>query len=70
MLYASDLLELDAVDYRPMPLRKRKEQLARLLGRRKTLTVGRWCDIERTAGKCAVERERQLWQSINQFRIE
>ena len=34
MLYAFDLLELDGVDYRPMPLRKRKEQLARLLGRR------------------------------------
>jgi bifunctional non-homologous end joining protein LigD len=33
MLYAFDLLELGGVDYRPMPLRKRKEQLARLLGR-------------------------------------
>jgi bifunctional non-homologous end joining protein LigD len=34
MLYAFDLLEFDGVDYRPMPLRKRKEQLARLLGGR------------------------------------
>jgi bifunctional non-homologous end joining protein LigD len=34
MLYAFDLLELDGVDYRPMPFRKRKEQLAQLLGRR------------------------------------
>ena len=34
MLYAFDLLELDGVDYRPMPLRKRKDQLARLPGRR------------------------------------
>jgi bifunctional non-homologous end joining protein LigD len=32
MLYAFDLLELDGVDYRQMSLRKRKEQLARLLG--------------------------------------
>jgi bifunctional non-homologous end joining protein LigD len=34
MLYAFDLLELDGVDYRPLPLGKRKERLARLVDRR------------------------------------
>jgi hypothetical protein len=33
MLYAFDLLELDGVDYRPLPLGKRKDRLARLLVR-------------------------------------
>jgi bifunctional non-homologous end joining protein LigD len=33
MLYAFDLLELDGVDYRPLPLGKRKDRLARLLAR-------------------------------------
>ena len=32
-LYAFDLLELDGVDYRPLPLRQRKDRLARLLTR-------------------------------------
>jgi bifunctional non-homologous end joining protein LigD len=36
MLYAFDLLELDGVDYWPLPLRKRKERLARLVDRRLT----------------------------------
>src|ERR1700730_6131957 len=34
MLYAFDLLELDGVDSRPLPLGKRKERLARLVDRR------------------------------------
>jgi ATP-dependent DNA ligase len=34
MLYAFDLLELDGVDYRPLPLDKRKGRLARLVDRR------------------------------------
>jgi bifunctional non-homologous end joining protein LigD len=34
MLYAFDLLELDGVDYRPLPLGKRKERLAHLVDRR------------------------------------
>jgi bifunctional non-homologous end joining protein LigD len=34
MLYAFDLLELDGVDYRPLPLSKRKARLARLLARK------------------------------------
>jgi bifunctional non-homologous end joining protein LigD len=33
MLFAFDLLELDGVDYRPLPLRQRKDRLARLLAR-------------------------------------
>jgi ATP-dependent DNA ligase len=33
ILYAFDLLELDGVDYRPLPLGKRKDRLARLLAR-------------------------------------
>jgi bifunctional non-homologous end joining protein LigD len=33
ILQAFDLLELDGVDYRPLPLRQRKERLARLLAR-------------------------------------
>jgi ATP-dependent DNA ligase len=36
MLYAFDLLELDGINYRPLPLRERKEQLARLVDRRLT----------------------------------
>jgi ATP-dependent DNA ligase len=36
MLYAFDLLELGGVDYRPLPLGKRKERLARLVDRRLT----------------------------------
>jgi ATP-dependent DNA ligase len=36
MLFAFDLLELDGVDYRPLPLRERKERLARLVDRRLT----------------------------------
>jgi ATP-dependent DNA ligase len=36
MLFAFDLLELDGVDYRPLPLRDRKERLARLVDRRLT----------------------------------
>jgi hypothetical protein len=32
-LQAFDLLELDGVDYRPLPLRQRKDRLARLLAR-------------------------------------
>jgi bifunctional non-homologous end joining protein LigD len=36
MLFAFDLLELDGVDYRPLPLRQRKERLARLVDRRLT----------------------------------
>jgi bifunctional non-homologous end joining protein LigD len=36
MLYAFDLLELDGVDYRPLPLGKRKDRLARLVDRRLT----------------------------------
>jgi bifunctional non-homologous end joining protein LigD len=35
-LYAFDLLELDCVDYRPLPLGERKERLARLVDRRLT----------------------------------
>jgi Putative transposase len=31
MLYAFDLLDLDGVDFRPLPLGKRKERLARLV---------------------------------------
>ena len=31
ILYAFDLLELDGVDYRPLPLSRRKDRLARLL---------------------------------------
>jgi ATP-dependent DNA ligase len=34
MLFAFDLLELDGVDYRPLPLRQRKERLSRLVDRR------------------------------------
>jgi hypothetical protein len=34
LLYAFDLLELDGIDYRSMPLAKRKERLARLIDRR------------------------------------
>jgi ATP-dependent DNA ligase len=34
MLFAFDLLELDGVDYRPLPLGERKERLARLVDRR------------------------------------
>jgi len=34
MLYAFDLLELDGVDYRPLPLGERKNRLARLVDRR------------------------------------
>jgi bifunctional non-homologous end joining protein LigD len=33
ILQAFDLLELDGVDYRPLPLRQRKNRLARLLAR-------------------------------------
>jgi bifunctional non-homologous end joining protein LigD len=33
ILYAFDLLELDGVDYRPLPLSRRKDRLARLLAR-------------------------------------
>src|SRR5271169_4088061 len=33
ILQAFDLLELDGVDYRPLPLRQRKDRLARLLAR-------------------------------------
>jgi bifunctional non-homologous end joining protein LigD len=33
ILQAFDLLELDGVDYRPLPLGKRKDRLARLLAR-------------------------------------
>jgi bifunctional non-homologous end joining protein LigD len=33
ILQAFDLLELDGVDYRPLPLRQRKERLVRLLAR-------------------------------------
>jgi bifunctional non-homologous end joining protein LigD len=33
MLFAFDLLEPDGVDYRPLPLRQRKDRLARLLAR-------------------------------------
>jgi bifunctional non-homologous end joining protein LigD len=36
MLYAFDLLELDGVDYSPLPLGERKERLARLVDRRLT----------------------------------
>jgi bifunctional non-homologous end joining protein LigD len=36
MLYAFDLLEIDGVDYRPLPLGKRKDRLARLVDRRLT----------------------------------
>jgi bifunctional non-homologous end joining protein LigD len=36
MLYAFDLLELDGVDHRPLPLGKRKERLAHLVDRRLT----------------------------------
>jgi bifunctional non-homologous end joining protein LigD len=36
MLYAFDLLELDGVDYRPLPLGKRKDRLAYLVDRRLT----------------------------------
>jgi bifunctional non-homologous end joining protein LigD len=35
MLYAFDLLELDGVDLRGLPLVDRKKRLARLLGRRR-----------------------------------
>jgi ATP-dependent DNA ligase len=34
MLFAFDLLELDGVDYRPLPLSERKKGLARLVDRR------------------------------------
>src|SRR6201981_1545645 len=34
MLFAFDLLELDGVDYRPLPLAERKKRLARLVDRR------------------------------------
>jgi ATP-dependent DNA ligase len=34
MLFAFDLLELDGVDYRPLPLGKREERLAHLVDRR------------------------------------
>jgi ATP-dependent DNA ligase len=34
MLFAFDLLELDGVNYCPLPLSERKEQLARLVDRR------------------------------------
>jgi ATP-dependent DNA ligase len=34
MLFAFDLLELDGVDYRPLPMRERKERLDRLVDRR------------------------------------
>jgi bifunctional non-homologous end joining protein LigD len=34
MLFAFDLLELDGVDYRPLPLRERKARLDRLVDRR------------------------------------
>jgi ATP-dependent DNA ligase len=34
MLFAFDLLELDGVDYRPLPLRERKTRLAHLVDRR------------------------------------
>jgi ATP-dependent DNA ligase len=34
MLFAFDLIEFDGVDYRPLPLRERKERLARLVDRR------------------------------------
>jgi ATP-dependent DNA ligase len=34
MLFAFDLLELDGVDYRPLPLGDRKKRLARLVDRR------------------------------------
>jgi ATP-dependent DNA ligase len=33
ILQAFDLLELDGVDHRPLPLRQRKDRLARLLAR-------------------------------------
>ena len=36
MLFALDLLELDGVDYRPLPLGERKGRLARLVDRRLT----------------------------------
>jgi bifunctional non-homologous end joining protein LigD len=36
MLYAFDLLELDGVDYRPLPLVDRKARLAKLLARSRT----------------------------------
>jgi ATP-dependent DNA ligase len=36
MLFAFDLLELDGVDYRPLPLSERKGRLARLVDRRLT----------------------------------
>jgi ATP-dependent DNA ligase len=36
VLFAFDLLELDGVDYRPLPLGKRKDRLARLVDRRLT----------------------------------
>jgi bifunctional non-homologous end joining protein LigD len=35
MLYAFDLLELDSVDLRGLPLGDRKKRLAKLLGRRR-----------------------------------
>jgi bifunctional non-homologous end joining protein LigD len=35
MLYAFDLLELDGIDLRGLPLGDRKKRLARLLGRRR-----------------------------------
>jgi bifunctional non-homologous end joining protein LigD len=34
MLFVFDLLELDGVDYRPLPLRERKTRLDRLVDRR------------------------------------
>jgi hypothetical protein len=51
MLYAFDLLELDGVDYRPLPLGKRKERLEHLVDRRLVGIVmnepptpaGSWC---------------------------
>jgi ATP-dependent DNA ligase len=36
MLFAFDLLELDGVDYRPLPLSEREGRLARLVDRRLT----------------------------------
>jgi ATP dependent DNA ligase domain len=51
MLYAFDLLKLDGVDYRPLPLGKRKERLAHLVDRRLTgIVMNDHTDAPRRAG--------------------
>jgi ATP-dependent DNA ligase len=61
MLFAFDLLELDGVDHRPLPLRERKARLSRLVDRR--LAGIAMVDYTDLASWCSSTPARWAWRA-------